>query len=164
MIARPLVWAASLLAAWAAAAVAVTLVRSIGLIVPEGIAWLAGLLAGALVAAPAAAWSGALLRRDGTRARLWAVVTVVAAAAVLLVVPVSAGGAPPGTVPGPPPIVLALQSALVLALVAATAAQLLRRTGGAGKDVRTTAWLLAFALLIGLVAVMLAAMAGLAGS
>lgn len=150
----------------AAALVAVTLVRAIGLIVPEGLAWLAALASGVLVATPVAAWTSTLLRRDGTRTRLDAVAVVVGVAAVLLLIPVSAEiTATAGPAPDPPPpIVLAAQSALVLAAVAATASHLLRRPGGAGRDLRATVWLLVAALLAGPVTVLLAALTGQAGA
>jgi len=160
-----LVWAASLLVAWAAALVAVTLVRSIGLIVPDRLAWLAALAAGVLVATPAAAWSSTLLRRDGSRARLGAVALVVGLAAVLLIVPVSTevtAAESPGR-DSPPPVVLAAQSALVLAAAAATASQLLRHAGG-GRDVRLTVSMLLAARLVGPFAVLYAALTGQAGS
>jgi hypothetical protein len=163
---RPLVWLISLAVAWAVGLVVVTLVRSVGLVVPEGLAWLAALVAGVLVTATAAAWTGALLRRDGTRARLDAVVVVVGVAAVLLLIPVSVAVAPsPLPTPAPPaPIVLAAQSALVLAAAAATASQLLRRAGSPVQDLRTTIWLLAAALLIGPATILLAALTGQAGA
>jgi hypothetical protein len=152
--------------AFVAGLVTITLVRSVGLIVPEGLAWLAALVAGVLVTTPAAAWTSTLLRRDGTRVRLDAVAVVVGVAAVLMIIPVSAQVVPAdGPGPGPPPpIVLAAQCAAVLAGAAATACLLLRRDGPAGQDVKATVGLLVAALLTGPLTVVLALLTGQAGS
>jgi ABC-2 type transport system permease protein len=153
------VFVAALLAALAG----LLLLLPLGLVVHELVLYPLAFVVTALLAALAAAWTGALAR-DGTRTRLLPVVGTTIASGIMLAAILVAGFEPIMEIFGRV-IVLAVAVAIFLAADATAATALLRKPqSDARGDTQITFALLGIAILAVPVAIFLASLVGLTGA